>query len=223
MVGADLYLVVNFGTEGSDKVWGAVVEGRGMGNISKEVLGYKFFLGAPDFPAFFVEDGVLVRVNPSLVSTRWRSEEMREGGKIDVVDVVEGGKRLYGGGGDGRRVTKRWGGASDDVLRGWRASWEDGRDWQWDVFDFFDEWEVGNDRVEIGSVGGDVGEEVQRLVLNFVELATSDGEEGFEEEAGRWSGDVVVEEWRCRGENILTREERVLDGGSGGIDVGLVG
>jgi len=31
----------------------------------------------------------------------------------------------------------------------------------WDVLDFFDEGEVGDERVEIGSVGGDVGEEVQ--------------------------------------------------------------
>jgi len=53
--------------------------------------------------------------------------------------------------------------------------------------------------VEKGSVGGDVGKEVQRLVLKVVELVTSDGEEGVEEEAGRWGGDVVVEERRRRG------------------------
>jgi len=55
-----------------------------------------------------------------------------------------------------------------------------------------------------------------------MELGASDSEEGFEEEASGWSGDVVVEERRCWGENVLTREECVLDGGSGGIDVGLV-
>jgi len=33
-------------------------------------------------------------------------------------------------------------------------------------------------------VGGNVGEEVQRLVLKVVELVASDGEEGVVEEAG---------------------------------------
>jgi len=72
-------------------------------------------------------------------------------------------------------------------------------------------------------VGGDISEEVQQLVLNVVELVASDGEEGFEEEAGRWGGDIVVEERRSRGENVLTGVERVLDGGGGGVKVGLVG
>jgi len=47
-------------------------------------------------------------------------------------------------------------------------------------------------------VGGDVGEEVQRFVLKFVELVASDGKEGVEEEVGRWRWDVVVEERRRR-------------------------
>jgi len=42
----------------------------------------------------------------------------------------------------------------------------------------------------MGSVGGNVREEVQRLVLNFVELSASDSEESFKEEAGRWGGRV---------------------------------
>ena len=45
-----------------------------------------------------------------------------------------------------------------------------GNNGQRDVLDFFDEWEVFDERIEIGSVGGDVGEEVQRLVLKVVEL-----------------------------------------------------
>ena len=72
-------------------------------------------------------------------------------------------------------------------------------------------------------MGGDVREEVQQLVLKVVELGVSDGEEGFEKEAGRWGRDIVVEERRGRGENVLTGEERMLDGSSGGIEVGLVG
>jgi len=59
-------------------------------------------------------------------------------------------------------------------------------------------------------------------VLNFMELSASDSEEGFKEEAGRWGRHIVVEKGRCQRENILTWEECVLDGGSGGIDVGLV-
>jgi len=38
--------------------------------------------------------------------------------------------------------------------------WEDGGDGRWDILDFL-KWEVGDERVKIGSVGSDVGEEVQ--------------------------------------------------------------
>ena len=69
-------------------------------------------------------------------------------------------------------------------------------------------------------MGGDVGEEIQRLVLKVVELVTSDGEEGAKEEAGGWGGDVVVEEGRRRGRYLL---EVSVDGGGGCVDVGLVG
>ena len=48
-------------------------------------------------------------------------------------------------------------------------------------------------------MGGDVGEEVQRLVLKVMKLVASDGEEGVEEEAGGRGRDVVVEEGRGRG------------------------
>jgi len=161
MVGEDSYLMVNFGTKRGNKVRGVVIEGGGARNVNEEVFAYKFFLGAPNFPSLFIEDGILVRVDLSLISARWRSEEVREESWVDFVEVVEGGRRLYGGGGDGRRVTKRRGWAPNDVFGRWRAGWEDGRDGRRDVLDFLDEGEVGDDRVEIGSVGGDVGEEVQ--------------------------------------------------------------
>jgi len=161
MVGKDLHLVINFGTKGGDKVRGVVVKGGGARDVSEEVFAYKFFLGAPDFPSLFIEDGVLVRVDLSLVSTRRHSEEVREEVEVDVVDVAKGGRRLYSGGGDGRRVAKGWGWAPNNVFGRRGACWEDGRDGRWDVLDFLDEWEVGDDHVEIGSVGGDVGEEVQ--------------------------------------------------------------
>jgi len=60
-------------------------------------------------------------------------------------------------------------------------------------------------------------------VLNVMELVASDSEEGFEEEAGRWGRDVMIEERRGWGENILTGEECLLDSSGGGVEVGLVG
>jgi len=69
-------------------------------------------------------------------------------------------------------------------------------------------------------VGGDIGEEVQRLVLKVVELITSNSEEGVEEEAGGRGRDIVVEEGRRQGRYLLKVS---VDGGVGGVDVGLVG
>jgi len=59
-------------------------------------------------------------------------------------------------------------------------------------------------------------------VLKFVELTASDDKERVEKEACQWSRDIVVEEWRSWGENVLTRVECVLNGLVGGINVGLV-
>ena len=100
--------------------------------------------------------------------------------------------------------------------------WEDGGDGRRDVLDFLDEGEVFDERVEIGSVGGDVGEEVQRFMLKVVEFVAHNDEEGVEEEACWRRRGVVVEEWRSRGENVLTWLERLLNGLGGGVDVGLV-
>src|SRR6266581_6570942 len=147
----------------------------------------------------------------------WRfGEEVGEEGE------VEGGRRLYGGGGDGGWVAERWGRAPNDVFGQWgagwggRTCWEDGGDGRRDVLHFLEEREFGDERVEIGSVGGDVGEEVQRLVLNVVELAASNDEEGVEEEAGGRGRDIVVEERRWRRRDLL---EVSVDGGGGGVNV----
>ena len=86
---------------------------------------------------------------------------MWEKGEVDKVDFVVGGRRLYGGGSDRRQVAKRWGQAPNDVFRRWGASWKDGGGGRRDVLDFLDKGEVSDKYVEIGSVGGDVGEEVQ--------------------------------------------------------------
>jgi len=60
-------------------------------------------------------------------------------------------------------------------------------------------------------------------MLKVMELVTSDGEEGIEEDTSWWGRDVVVEERRRRREYVLTGMERVLDGGGRGVEVGLVG
>src|SRR6266704_3462105 len=171
-------------------------------------------LRTPDLLTSFVNNCIQMRVSVCNLEARGFGEEVGEEGE------VEGGRRLYGGGGDGGRVAERWGRAPNDVFGRWGASWEDGGDGRRDILDFFDERDVLDEAVEIGSVGGDVGEEVQRLVLKVVELVTSDGKERAEEEAGRRGGDVVVEERRRRGRYLL---EVSVDGGGGCVDVGLVG
>jgi len=91
-----------------------VVDAR---DVSEEVFAYKFFLGTPDFVSVVVDDGVEVRVTLSSRNTRWRSEEMREEVKVDLEGFVSGGRRLYGGGGDGGRIVERWGWAPNNVFR----------------------------------------------------------------------------------------------------------
>jgi len=191
-------------------------------DVGKEVFPYELVLWAPNFPSFIMDNGVEVRVSRRRVSARRHSEKVWEEVEVDG-DFINGGRRLYGGSSD-------WGQALNNVFRRWvaegrsgQAGWEDSRDGRRDVLDLFDEWEFFDETVEIGSVGGDVGKEVQRFMLNVVELVVSVGEEGFEEEASRWGRDVMIEERRGRGENVLTWEECLLNGGGGGVEVGLVG
>jgi len=152
--------VVHAGTERCDKVGVGSVEGLAAGDVGKEVLPYELVLGAPNFPSVVVEDGVEVRVSRQWVSARRRSEKVRK--EVEVVgDFVEGGRRLYGGSGDWGWVAKRWGWAPNDVFGRWGVSGEDGGDGGRDVLDFFAERDVGDEHIEIGSVGGDVEKEVQ--------------------------------------------------------------
>jgi len=155
------------------------------------------------------------------VSTQRSSEKIWE--EVEVKgDFVGGSNRLYSSGGD-------WGWAPNDVFGRWvtksgsgGACWEDGGDGQRDVLGFFEKRDFFDEPVEIRSVGGDVGEKIQRTMLNFVELTVGNSKEGTEEETCRWSRDVVVKERRSRGENVLTWVERVLNSLSGCVDVGLV-
>jgi len=86
------------------------------GDVSEEVFAYKFFLWTPDGFPVAVDDGVEVRVMLSSPHTRRRSEEMREEVEVDLEGFVGGGRRLYGGGGDGGRIVERWGWALNNVF-----------------------------------------------------------------------------------------------------------
>jgi len=115
-LGADKYLVVYQGMEGGDEVWGEMVEVVDTGDVSEEVLAYKFFLQAPDSAPIAVDDGVEVRVTLSICNTRRCSEEMREEVEVDLEGFVVGGRRLYGGGSDGGQIAERWGWAPNNVF-----------------------------------------------------------------------------------------------------------
>src|SRR6266581_8755164 len=176
--GRDADLVVGEGAEWGDVMGGVVVEVFDPGDDAEGVAMDVLVLRTPDLLTGFVNNCIQMRVSVCNLEARGFGEEVGEESE------VEGGRRLYGGGGDGGRVAERWGRAPNDIFGRWGAGWEDGGDGWRDVLDFFDERDVLEDMVEIGSVGGDVGEEVQRLMLKVVELVTSDGEEGGEEKAG---------------------------------------
>jgi len=59
---ADIYLVVHKEMERSNKVWDSMFKGLSIGDITKEVLAYKLFLGAPDLLSVFVDNNVKVRM-----------------------------------------------------------------------------------------------------------------------------------------------------------------
>jgi len=72
-------------------------------------------LGAPNFPTSFVYNYIEMRVSVSPFNTRRVSEEVAKDGEVDLV-VVDGGRRLYRGGGDGGQVLERWGWAPNDIF-----------------------------------------------------------------------------------------------------------
>jgi len=74
-----------------------------------------FILGAPNFPTSFVYNCIEMRVSVSPFSTCRVSEEVAKDGEVNLV-VVDSGRRLYGGGGDGGRVSERWSWAPNDIF-----------------------------------------------------------------------------------------------------------
>jgi len=106
--GFDVDLMIHTRSEWGDEVGVGSVEGLATGNVGKEIFPYELILWAPDLPSLPVEDGVEVRVVRRRVSARQGSEKIWE--KVEVVrDFVDGGRRLYGGGGD-------WGQAPNNVF-----------------------------------------------------------------------------------------------------------
>jgi len=114
--GFDVYLVVHPRAEGGDEVRVGGVEGRASWDIGEEVTVHEFVLWTPNLPSLVMEDGVEVGVSRSRVSTRRRSEKVGKEVEVDGVGFVNGGRRLYSGGGDGGWVAKRWGWAPDHVF-----------------------------------------------------------------------------------------------------------
>ena len=118
----DMYLVVHSRAEGGDEVRVGGVKGGASWDVGKEIAVHKLVLWAPNLPSLFVEDGVEVGVSRRWVSAWRRSEKVREKIAVDWVDFIDGGRRLYGGGGDRGWVAERWGQAMGSKLVG-RRRW----------------------------------------------------------------------------------------------------
>jgi len=106
----DVYLVVHPRSERGDEMRVGGVEGCAARDIGEEIVVNKFVLQAPNLPSLFVEDGVEVWVSWRRVSA-WRSSK-EVGEEVDI----EGGRRLYSGGGDRGQVAERWGWAPNDIF-----------------------------------------------------------------------------------------------------------
>ena len=72
-------------------------------------------LRTPNLPSTFVNNCVKMRVSIGRFGTRGIGKEVGEDGRVDLV-IVDSGRRLYGGGGEGGRVAKRWGWAPNDIF-----------------------------------------------------------------------------------------------------------
>ena len=59
-------------------------------------------LGAPNFLTSFIYNCVQMQVSVSFFGVRRVSEEVAKDGEVDLI-VVDGGRRLYGGSGNGGR------------------------------------------------------------------------------------------------------------------------
>ncbi len=108
--GRDADLVIGEGAEWGDVVGGVVVEVFDPRDDAEGVAVDVLVLRTPDLLTGFVNNCIQMRVSVCNLEARWLGEEVGEEGE------VEGGRRLYGGGGDGGRVAERWGWAPNDVF-----------------------------------------------------------------------------------------------------------
>jgi len=74
-------------------------------------------LRTPDLLTSFVYNCVQMRVSVSSLEAQGFSEEVGEKGEVDKVVFIVGGRRLYGGGGNGGWVVERWGWAPNNIFR----------------------------------------------------------------------------------------------------------
>src|SRR6266704_1001932 len=148
--GRDANLVVGEGAEWGDVMRGVVVEIFDPRDNAEGVAVDVLVLRTPDLLTRFVNNCIQMRVSVCNLEARGFGEEVGEESE------VEGGRRLYGGGGDGGQVVERWGRALNDVFGHGGAGWEDGGDGRQDVLGVLEERDVFDEAVEIGSVGGDV-------------------------------------------------------------------
>src|SRR6266581_1912748 len=113
--GRDADFVVGEGAEWGDVVGGVVVEIFDPRDNAEGVAVDVLVLRTPNLLTGFVNNCIQMRVSVCNLEARRFGEEVGEEGEI------EGGRRLYGGGGDGGRVAERWGRAPNDVFGRWRA------------------------------------------------------------------------------------------------------
>jgi len=110
--GRDADFVVGEGAEWGDVVRGVVVEVFDPRDNAEGVAVDVLVLRTPDLLTGFVNNCIQMRVSVCNQEARGFGEEVGEEGE------VEGGRRLYsGGGGDGGRVVERWGWAPNNIFR----------------------------------------------------------------------------------------------------------
>jgi len=73
-------------------------------------------LRTPDLLTSFIYNCVQTRVSVSSLEARGFGKEVGKKGEVNKVVFVVGGRRLYGGGGNGGRVVERWGWALNNIF-----------------------------------------------------------------------------------------------------------
>jgi hypothetical protein len=216
-----LNVVVAVGTEGSNEESGVVVESVVLGDGEEKVMLDVLILGAPDFLATFVNDGVLVRMVSDGGGARQGSEEVWEefGFQGDGErEVGEDGSRQGRGGNNGN------GGFND----GWQEVFNGDVSKQ-DMLDYFLKLEVDIDVLVFGGwgvlklracnislLGGNIGEDVEEVGQGGDDGGQGQGAIGVKV----WGGAITT--WAGVVPGVVETIEVVLDDLVGGSDVDLI-